>query len=330
MRIPLHWAEARARERSANGQVTVRRFGWSDASEGEARVMAEARAKEALARIASGEKQLSRRDLKVPYNGSEGVPIREEILAVHLGGKAIVTRNSYGAHCLNVENVLFADIDHARDPGALACVWPLVGVVLGALIARALHLPVLWAALAVGVSALTAPFLAAGLLRTLARLRSAPEVRTREKLERFLARHTDWRVRLYRTPAGMRILALHETFDPTADADLIEEFFRALGVDPIYRRMCKHQQCFRARLTAKPWRIGIPDHMRPRPGVWPVAAERRPLRDAWIADYERTRESFAACAFLEDLGSERVHPSAEAVRELHDRLSGALSGLPIA
>jgi len=36
------------------------------------------------------------------------VPIREEIVSRH--GDTIITRNSYGARCLNTPNALFADI----------------------------------------------------------------------------------------------------------------------------------------------------------------------------------------------------------------------------
>ena len=108
MLVPKFWAEARVQHRAGRKQVTVRRYGWSDASQQEAQANADARAKEALARILAGEK-LHRRDHKIPYNGAEGLPIREEILSTH--GDAVITRNSYGAHCLNTPSVLFADID---------------------------------------------------------------------------------------------------------------------------------------------------------------------------------------------------------------------------
>ena len=61
----------------------------------------------------SGEK-LRRREPQTSYNGAEGVPIREEVLEQH--GEEIITRNSYGARCLNTPNVLFADIDFDGVP----------------------------------------------------------------------------------------------------------------------------------------------------------------------------------------------------------------------
>jgi len=57
--------------------------------------------------VLSGEK-LIRREPKIPYKGAAGVPIREEIVSRH--GETIITRNAYGARCLNTPNVLFADV----------------------------------------------------------------------------------------------------------------------------------------------------------------------------------------------------------------------------
>ena len=116
MIVPDFWAEARRQHRDKGKQVTVRRYGWSEISEDEARVMAEARVDEALKSILAGE-NLNRREARVAYNGADGLPIREEVLERHPFG--VVTRNVYGAWCLNTEKALFADIDfdHVRSSG---------------------------------------------------------------------------------------------------------------------------------------------------------------------------------------------------------------------
>ena len=111
-------------------------------------------------------------------------------------------------------------------------------------------------------------------------------------------------------------MATHQLFAP-GDPQ-VKAFFDAIGVDKVYAAMCPNQQCFRARLTPKPWRIGIAAHMKPRPGVWPVAPERRPERDRWIADYEAASRGYAACRFLEAVGTGAVHIDVETVRRLHD------------
>jgi hypothetical protein len=106
--------------------------------------------------------------------------------------------------------------------------------------------------------------------------------------------------------------------------------FVQLGTDPQYAMMCRRQRCFRARVSPKPWRIGISSHLRPRPGVWPVAPQHLPARNQWIAEYERRAGTYAACRFIEQLGSSTIHPAAAAVRDLHDNLSRALGGQNIA
>ncbi len=108
MIVPSFWAEGRVAERTGGKQVTVRRFGWSDESQAAAQAHADLRVREAFDRVQRGE-QLPRFEYKRAYNGAEGVPIREEILERH--GDVIITRNGYGARCLNTPNVLFADLD---------------------------------------------------------------------------------------------------------------------------------------------------------------------------------------------------------------------------
>lgn len=325
MIVPAYWAEARAQHRQGSRQITIRRFGWSDASAEEAQAMADGRAREALQRAVSGE-PLIRREPKVPYNGAVGVPIREEIVA--RAGTSIVTRNSYGARCLNTPNVLFADVDaEPRLPrGILGAVsiaamalgwysgWKTLGVFVG-LLAWVLSFTV-----GVVIVHFLHRVLTGGVER---RVRAA-----RRRVARWVAAHPGWAVRVYRTPSGLRAMATHQLFAPSDPQ--VGEFFDAVGVDPLYRAMCLNQQCFRARLTPKPWRIGIAAHMKPRPGVWPVTPERRPERDRWIANYEAASRGYAACRFLEAVGTGAVHIDIEPVRRLHDDASQALQDLPIA
>lgn len=325
MIVPSYWAESRLQHKTRRAQVTVRRFGWSDTSEAEARQMADARVREAYDRILAGER-LRRRELKAPYNGAEGLPIREEVVSRQ--GETVISRNLYGALCLNTPDVLFADIDFATDvPGRLVA-----GVVLGLLLlALVLGITQHSRALGFGIPLLTTFFgygAAVGIYRLWLAARGGVEAIALRRVRRFLSAHPDWGLRLYRTPAGFRLLAMHRTFDPGEPA--VTECFRALGTDPVYVRMCQLQRCFRARCTPKPWRIGIAAHLRPRPGVWPITAERLPERRAWIERYERASAGYASCRFVEAAGSAIIHPSARAVQELHDRLCHAGSSYPLA
>ena len=287
--------------------------------------MATERAEEAFKRIVSGEK-LPRREPKIGYNGAQGVPIREEILSRHRD--VVITRNAYGAHCINTPDVLFADIDFNHAPGGRTMMLHVVIFVAGAIgLAVWLHS---------GAVAVVASFLAVALAyfaslvthTTLLKMRGGIEQFARNRIKAFTQRNPDWNLRIYRTPAGFRVLTMHAIFEPNDPK--VTEYFAALGVDKLYAAMCQNQHCFRARVSPKPWRIGITNHMRPRPGVWPVDESRIEARNGWIRAYEEASKKFAACRFVEEIGSSVIHPKAEIVRDLHDRLSQALSTRNIA
>jgi hypothetical protein len=326
MIVPAYWAEARLQARSGKRQVTVRRFGWSDASQDDAQAMADARAADVLRRIDAGE-ALPKREPKLPYNGASGVPIREEITARH--GSVVVTRNSYGARCLNVPDVLFADVDFAPPSPWQACLVVLAVLALCSIGAGLVQGSWLLGGLLLSVSLVAFSPIASVFLRLQQRLRGGPEPMALQRIERFLDLNRGWNLRTYRTPAGLRVVATHRTFDP-ADPE-VQRFFKAVGADPVYARMCLNQHCFRARLTAKPWRIGIEGHMRPRPGVWPVDPLRLHVRIAWVEDYEAKAAAFAACRYMASVGSGITDPAVAPVIALHDELSRAtVQGLPIA
>ncbi|UUZ56064.1 hypothetical protein LP419_12210 [Massilia sp. H-1] len=205
MIVPNFWAEARTQYRSKGKQITIRRFGWSDASQEDAQNNAQARADEALKRAVSGE-PLPRRERKVPYNGADGLPIREEVVARH--GETVITRNSYGARCLNTPDVLFADIDFPEGSGSRAVFWACALFLFGA---SAVVIYLLAAALARAAAC-------CGQRRRSARCwpcrlhrrwrtpsiagRSVPredQRRSRAHILRFMETRPNWRVHVYRT-----------------------------------------------------------------------------------------------------------------------------------
>lgn len=328
MIVPRYWAEARRQRPRTKGQrqITVRRFGWSDANQGEAQKMADQRADDALRQILAGN-ELERRELKSGYNGADGVPIREEILFSE--GDTILTRNSYGAHCLNTPDVLFADVDFKPpSSSALGC-----GITL-ALAVTSIITGIVTHSRAIGFGAFASALLAGFVISKIQKARIAhkkpsEELLVRQRIETALKKFPHWQVRLYQTPAGFRLVATHRLFKP--DEPDVAQFFDAIGSDPIYVGMCLRQKCFRARVSPKPWRIGIARHMRPNPGVWPVRPEHMSVRTAWVAEYEKAAENFASCRYLETYGRNiTVNTKAAAVCELHDRLSQALSSREIA
>lgn len=332
MIIPRHWAEARLvhhhHHRGRRRSITVRRFGWSDDSDVAAQAHAEQRAKEALERVIAGE-TLPRNERAVAYNGSDGMPIREEI--VERDGDTVLTRNGYGAICLNTPDVLFADIDFHDRPGrglALAST-----VLLGLAAFNALY-----GVLGMGLGASAGLGAVIGLvfgyafgmvlLRGWIAVGGGAEARARRKIAAFVAARPEWRAHLYRTPAGLRLLATHRRFDPRSPE--VQACFEALDVDPAYARMCRNQNCFRARVSPKPWRIGLSRIRPPRSAAWRPEFAEQPQRQAWIEAYDRRAAGHAACRHLGTLGQGAPDPQAEAVRSLHDTLCQADSGKPIA
>jgi hypothetical protein len=319
MIVPSYWAEARTTARVKGRDVALRRFGWSDTSTADAQAQAELRVAEAAQRAARGE-DVARRELKLTYNGAQGLPIREEVLARH--GDAVITRNAYGARCLNVPDLLIADVDFDTRPPAVQRIGlQLLLVCVSLTVLFTLGVGVIGTVAAIG-SYLLGSVVTHGLA---GRRTDESEGRSRERIDAFLAGHADWRLRIYRTPAGLRLIATHARF--AAAAAQTQDFFKAIGADPLYARMCLNQHCFRARLSAKPWRIGIAGHLKPRPGVWPISAERLPDRQAWVRHYEREAEAYAACRYVETLGSGVDDTGLLTLVALHDTESRALDDI---
>ncbi|MFN7695097.1 MAG: hypothetical protein ACK5O3_13765 [Burkholderiales bacterium] len=334
MHIPNYWAEGRAQRRdtrSSTGhgsrrQLTVRRWGWSDQSQEAAQAHADQRAADALETLWKQSDPDGRREPRVAYNGAEGVPIREQVL--DRVGEQVITRNGYGAECLNSPSLFIADID-APD-GSLS----FVAYALGALLAVGA-----WAWLQqLGFGGLGVLLGIALLLLWLAlagdlwhRMRggaAGARERCLQRIRRFSKERPSWRLRLYETPAGLRVLATHAPLDPISKD--VATAFEHLGTDPIYARMCLRQACFRARLTGKPWRMGMSSSAPARGVAWPLNDRQAALRGAWLTQYEALSAGFAACRFLEELGEGNSDPSLQDAVALHDTRSRALSPLPLA
>ncbi|MFT4191217.1 MAG: hypothetical protein QM617_06840 [Comamonas sp.] len=326
MHIPRHWAVATLQQATQGAPIVIRRYGWSDASEAEAQALADRRAQDALQRVLAGEREVVRREPRLGYSGAAGVPIREQVLAQR--GDVALTRNSYGAVCLNTPDVLFVDIDDEdfeRPVLGNASVW-VCGILLALFVGIFVNLqysPHGWLLAALVLMATAWVGLSQGRKGQArgAERRAQGLVRIRARIAAFMADHPGWRLRLYQTPGGLRLLALHATFTP--DDPAVQACFEAFGADPIYRRMCLNQCCFRARVSAKPWRMGWRRGLPAALAHWPVAAEQQAARERWVGDYDEKAKAYAACHFVEEFGSAPAHPRALAVQDWHDELCRA-------
>lgn len=147
-----------------------------------------------------------------------------------------------------------------------------------------------------------------------------------DQLRAWVSEHPGTSVRVYRTTAGLRYLFVSPSMQPR-DA-LHEPVYEQLGCDRLYRRLCVAQNCFRARLSPKPWRIGVegsPAWRVDRLEASPEEYER------WHRGYLERARGFAACEFVETVGE--VHEPDASVRrmiDVHDERAGVGTGLPLA
>jgi hypothetical protein len=349
LHIPIYWAQASRLIRLPDCKTYVRRFGWSNTDAADAQTMADARLSEAIRRLQLGE-ELQIKELKKGYNGGDGVPIREEIVLI--AGESIITRNVYGALCLNTPNVMFVDIDFDESPRQLhegIKSWPhpwLLGTFVAILwVAASIFMfPVPWTAgrselqtaiwqlLGLGLCGFAVGFIA-GKFWTNGIKNSERDDDERQiqvnllnHIRNIANQNPDWTMRVYRTPAGYRVLMCHQTFQP--EDPQVQYVFDKLKADPIYVRMCHSQQCFRARVSPKPWRTDLTE--RPLRKSWPIEIGQIEHRQKWIKKYELASAGYASCRFIEQLGSAEIDATVAVVMRLHDDHSKALSDMPLA
>ncbi len=337
MQIPRYWAQARLRhETSARHGATVQRWGWSDQSPDAAQAHAQQRAQAALDQVLSApqarnlDARFQRMERLGEYGLNDQTPIREEILGQR--GRAVMTRNSYGAHCLNTPDVAIADMDFPPQPKPPSAA-PLLIAAFFALAACFVIFAQGGALPAMVVLAGTVVVMALWLRRLLnARQKQAgsadPRQLALERVTAFSQQHPDWGLRVYSTPKGLRIIVTHEAMAPSDSA--VQDLFSALQVDPIYQRLCLQQQCFRARVTGKPWRMGMSG---PSPQVrrWPVAANQLAARADWTHVYDKQAAQYSACRFVAQLGQARIEMDIQALVDWHDEACRAEeSQLPLA
>ncbi|HEY5313871.1 MAG TPA: hypothetical protein VIK18_15185, partial [Pirellulales bacterium] len=101
----------------------------------------------------------------------------------------------------------------------------------------------------------------------------------------------------------------------------------SVGADTLYRRLCKSQRSFRARLTPKPWRCGhTANRIR-----WPrETADQQQRFEQWSHEYSARQVGYATCRLLAVMGDGVVHPAVEPIVELHDHMTRCLEPLKLA
>lgn len=224
------------------------------------------------------------------YGYGTRAPMREELIQEVRHGcevVAFVTRNCYGALVMNTARAMFADIDCPKPKPT--------GGLLKRLFGKATsELP-------------------------------DPTLEALGRVQAWSRRHPQYSMRVYRTNAGLRVLFTSHTFEPadSVTCRVLEE----LGSDPLYARLCQAQKCFRARLTPKPWRMG----MRLERHIWPAPSPHHEAAWArWVKNYNERRQRFAVCSLEGEFGSGDLLEEISPVLRLHDEICGVGHALPLA
>lgn len=164
-----------------------------------------------------------------------------------------------------------------------------------------------------------------GSLRTLFGKAPNPEEQVLQSVEQWVRAHPEWGLRIYRTFGGLRCLITNEVFDPT-DASAIA-LLQSLKCDPLYVALCRQQECFRARLTPKPWRCDAA--MPPSRYPWISQAAESAYRQ-WENKYQQAITSYTVCKLLKQVGRPEVHPDVAIILAMHDKVSCASGNLRLA
>ena len=272
-------------------RIRVVARGWSNDSLEAARDLARHTARRLAQRLLSGQGELGR----YPYGDR---PLPEPILREFPGGAggepgAVVTRNAYGALVLNTRQLMFVDIDRGDAPDVAAAAMDLVSSVLSLF----------------GKAAPAPPKGGSPVLADVQRVAEASGLGAR----------------VYRTAAGHRAIVTGSRLDAGSGAS--ETLLQQFGADPLYVRLCRLQQSFRARLTPKPWRCGL----GPPPVSFPFATPQAEAQfRGWEAGYTATAARHATCRYLTAFGDPQVPPEFQELIRYHDQETRADTTLPLA
>lgn len=220
--------------------------------------------------------------------------LREELLEeVHDDSGSLiaaVTRNRYGAEVLSVDAVLIADVDlPQRSSPTSTGMW---GRLFGG-----------------GRSGTSA---------------ADHEGEALQRLGAFAGDHPEWGTHVYRTAGGLRVLVTGTNARPGAAK--ATQILQAMDSDPLYVELCTTHETYRARLTPKPWRIGMGALRTDWPTERPSGDD---LRQRWVSRYDTASAGRASCERVASFGA-AADATEQRLLDLHDMRGKADSGLPLA
>lgn len=148
--------------------------------------------------------------------------------------------------------------------------------------------------------------------------------KVRQQIAATAASRPEYTFRLYKTAAGFRLAVMNKRITPTSPES--EALLAAFGSDPLYVKLCKNQESFRARLSPKHWRCGVQKPYDRFPFENESAENRH---RGWTKNYHKAADQYATCAFVEQYGSQQGVADFRQLIDLHDRETKAASGLQL-
>lgn len=132
----------------------------------------------------------------------------------------------------------------------------------------------------------------------------------------FSSRHPDYSLEVYETHSGFRVFITNEEYDPkTNTAGAILEELRS---DTLYKKLCLTQNCYRARLTPKPWRCGM---NRPPADFPRQTPQQQGAFGRWLLEYTRKSKDCTVCKRIATLGPSKMTDNAKRILKAHDALA---------
>ncbi|MBQ3525781.1 MAG: hypothetical protein IJA63_05850 [Akkermansia sp.] len=144
-------------------------------------------------------------------------------------------------------------------------------------------------------------------------LSKKPESLLMEAVQKLCLRDDRLSARVYHTAHGWRVLLRGPGVE--LGSARMAELFSALQADPLYVSLCRKQKCWRARLSPKPFHLGLPRFPQLTDSEQ-AAHQMAP----WLERYAAVTAPFAVCRLLDSFGPS-FHST---VMELHDAYTRAL------
>ena len=135
------------------------------------------------------------------------------------------------------------------------------------------------------------------------------------KIEKTMqkSKYSTYGFRVYETCKGYRILVTNHNIDPKSKAS--NQIMKDFQSDWLYRSLCNKQNCYRARLTPKPYRI----RQKGIKVIFPnrTSAQQEELNN-WINSYEQKSKNYVTCRLVKQYGKVSLN---NAIR-YHDEITG--------